>query len=135
MLLTCQPARQRIPESAMRADPSSEPITISNDPLPPAKRNTHNNMIAPRLLQHIRHQFGRDRRSALVFFVLPGIGKQREHRGDALRARDLAGVDHDAKLHQRGVDLPAPGVDNVHIVLAHGLDDPHVRLADAALGH
>ena len=44
-------------------------------------------------------------------------------------------MDHDADLHERGVDLPAARVDDVHIVFPHGLRDAHARLADAAFRH
>lgn len=91
-------------------------------------------MIAPTLLQHIRHQLRRNRRPTLILLVLPRIRKKRNDGRDPLRARDLARVYHDAKLHERRVDRPAAGVDDVHVVFANGLDDAHVRFADAAAG-
>ena len=89
-------------------------------------------MVAPGLLEHVGDELGRDRRAALVLLVLARVREEGHDGGDALRARDLARVDHDAQLHERRVDLAAAGVDDVHVVLAHGLADAHVRLADPA---
>ena len=90
-------------------------------------------MVAAGLLQHVRDELRGDGSAALVLLVLTGIGEQGDDRGNALRARDLAGVDHNAHLHERGVHLPAARVDDVHIVLPHGLLDVDVRFADSAL--
>ena len=90
-------------------------------------------MVTSRLLQHVRNELRSNRCAALVLLVLAGVGEQRHHRRDALRARDLAGVDHDAQFHERRVDLPAAGVDDVHIVFPHRLCYADVGLAYAAL--
>ena len=97
------------------------------------KRETHDDMVAAGLLQHVRDELRGDGSAALVLLVLTGIGEQGDDRGNALRARDLAGVDHNAHLHERGVHLPAARVDDVHIVLPHGLLDVDVCFADSAL--
>ena len=87
---------------------------------------THHNVVAARLLQHVGDQFGGDRRPTLVLFVLARIGEEGDDGRNPLRARDLAGVDHDAELHERSVDLPTAGVDDVDVILADGLGDAHV---------
>jgi hypothetical protein len=92
---------------------------------------THDEMVAPRLLQHVRHQFRRDRCTTLVLFVLSRVREQRNDSGNSLRARDLAGVDHDAQFHQGRIHFPASRVDDVHVVLAHRLSDANVRLPNA----
>ena len=90
-------------------------------------------MVAAGLLQHVRDELRGDGSAALVLLVLTGVGEQGDDRGNALRARDLAGVDHNAHLHERGVHLPAARVDDVHIVFPHRLCDVDVALANAAL--
>jgi hypothetical protein len=91
-------------------------------------------MVTPTLLDHIRHELGCNRRPALVLLVLPRIGEEGYHRGDPACARDLAGVDHDAELHERGVDGCLRGVaarvEDVHVVVPDGLGDPYIGLAD-----
>lgn len=96
---------------------------------------THDNMVAPGLLKHVGDEFGSDGCSTLVLLVLASVGKEGQDGCDPLRARDFAGVDHDAKLHERGVDLPAAGVDDVHVVFSHRLDDSDMALADPAFRH
>jgi hypothetical protein len=96
---------------------------------------THDDMITSRLLQHVRDELRRDRRAALVLLVLAGVWKEGHDGGDALRARDFAGVHHNAELHERRVDLATSRVDDVHVVLAHGFDDAHMALAYPALLH
>ena len=94
---------------------------------------TYNEMVATRFLQHVRHQFCRDRCATLVLLVLSRIREQWDDSGDSLRAGDLASVDHDAQLHQGRVHSSAPRIDDVHVVLADGLYDTNVRLANAVL--
>ena len=88
-------------------------------------------MVASRLLQHVCDEFGGDRRSTLVLFVLAGIGKEGDNCSNPFRARNFAGMDHDAELHERGVYLAAPGVYDIDVILADGLGDAHVRFANA----
>ena len=90
-------------------------------------------MVAARLLEHVRNEFCGDGSPALVLFVLAGVGKEGEDGGNAFCTCDFARVDHDADLHEGRVDLPAAGVDNVHIVFAHGLGDADNALANAIL--
>lgn len=92
-------------------------------------------MVTTRFLQHVRDKFGCYRCTAFVLLVLAGIGEERNDRCDALRTRDLARVYHDAQFHERRVDLAAAGVDNVHIVLPHGLCDADIGLTNTALGN
>lgn len=94
--------------------------------------STHDDMVAARLLEHVRDELRGDGCAALVLLVLARVREEREDGGDALRARDFAGMDHYADLHERGVDLAAPGVDDVHVVLAHGLDHADLGLPDPA---
>ena len=61
--------------------------------------------------------------------------RQRQDRGDALGTRDFAGVDHDTDLHEGGVYLAAPRVDDVDVVLTDGLGDADMALPQTALGH
>lgn len=92
---------------------------------------THHNVVASRLLEHVGDQFGGDRRPTLVFFVLARVREEGDDGGNPLRARNLAGVDHDAELHERRVDLATASVDDIHVILADRLCDAHVRLANA----
>lgn len=94
---------------------------------------THDNVVASRLLKHVGDQFGGDRRPTLVFLVLARIGEEGDDGGNSLRARDLAGVDHDTELHESGVDLAAASVDDIDVILADRLCDPHVGFANAGL--
>lgn len=102
------------------------------------KAVAHDDMVAPALLDHVRDELCGNRRAALVLLVLARVREEREHRRDAPRARDLARVDHDAELHERRVHRRLRGVaarvDDVHVVVPDGLDDPHRRLADRRLG-
>ena len=99
-----------------------------------AQSGTHDDMVAAGLLQHVRDQLRGDGCATLVLLVLAGIGEQGDDRGNALRTRDLARVYHNAHLHERGVHLPTPRVDDVHIVLPHGLFDVYVGFTNPALG-
>ena len=92
---------------------------------------THDNVVASRLLEHVGHQLCGYRRSTLVLFVLTCVGEERDDGGNSLCAGDLAGVDHDTELHQRGVDLAAAGVDDINVILADGLCDANVGFANA----
>ena len=92
-------------------------------------------MVAPGLLEHVGDELGRDRRAALVLLVLARVREEGHDGGDALRARDLARVDHDAQLHERRVDLAAAGVDDVHVVLAHRFAYAHRRLPYSITSH
>ena len=94
--------------------------------------DTHDDVIAARPLEHISHQFRCDRGATLVLLVLSGVREEGEDGGDALRAGNLAGMDHDTHFHERGVDGAAASIDDVHVVLAHRLDDPHMALANPA---
>lgn len=102
---------------------------------PVVTAQTHDNMIASALLNHIGDQLRRDGSTALVLPILPRIRIQRYDRRDPLRAGDLARVNHDAKLHQRGVDghlaigAGTARVDDVDVGLSDGFVDPDNGLA------
>lgn len=66
---------------------------------------------------------------------MAGVREEREDGGNALRARNFAGVDHNTDLHEGRVNLSAPSIDDVDIVLADRLDDADDALPDATLGH
>jgi hypothetical protein len=80
---------------------------------------THDEVVASRLLYHVRNQLCCDRRTTLVLFVLPCIREQWDDRGDSLRTGNLAGVDHYAEFHQGCIHCPASRVDDIHVVLTH----------------
>jgi len=44
-------------------------------------------------------------------------------------------MDHNAEFHQGCINVPAPGVDDIYIVFAHGFCDADVRLANTTLRH
>ena len=90
-------------------------------------------MVAARLLQHVCHELGSDGGPALVLLVLASVGEEGNHGRNTLRTGDLACVDHNAKLNERGVHLSAAGVDDVDVVLPHRLYDAHMTLADSTL--
>jgi hypothetical protein len=92
----------------------------------------HDDMVTTGRLEHVRDELRGDGRAALVLFVLAGIRKQWEYRSDALCARDLARVDHDAEFHEPGVNLATRGVDDIDVVVADlvslALDSPRFFL-------
>jgi hypothetical protein len=47
---------------------------------------THNNVVASRLLKHIRDEFGGNRRSTFILFVLARVGEEGNDGGDSLFA-------------------------------------------------
>jgi hypothetical protein len=89
-------------------------------------------MVAARVLEHIGDKLCGNRCAALVFLVLAGVREKRDDCGDALGTGDLAGVDHDAELHEGRVDLTTASVDDVHIVLAHGFWAVGMRMKRAS---
>ena len=92
-------------------------------------------MVTTCLLYHVRYEFRRDRRTALVLLVLPCVWEKREDGRDAFCTGNLASMDHDAELHERCIDCPAASIDDVNIILADALCDADTCLANAALGH
>lgn len=113
---------------------AQSPEVAEHDVTPSCNRTTatYDDMVTARLLDHICHKFCSDGRSALVLLILPRIGKEWDHRSDPLCARNLASMDHDTKLHKRSIYRATASVDDVHIVLAHGLLDPYLGLANPA---
>jgi len=128
--LTCQLARQRNPESAKRADPSSE-NTVRTSRL--TKVAAHNNMVAPSFLDHIRHQFCRDRCSTLVLLVLSRIWEQRNDCRNPLSARNLACMNHNAQFHERRVYCTTSSVDNIDVEFSHRFCDSDIGLSNTTL--
>ena len=90
---------------------------------------TYNYMVATAALEHISYKFCGNRRSTFVLLVLSRVGKQRKHGRNALCARNLARVDHYAKLHQGSVDLAKARVNDIDIVFTHRLCNAHRGLA------
>lgn len=99
----------------------------------PLSRSTYDDMVATSLLNHVRNEFSGNRRSALIFFVLTCVREERNDRCDALSARNFAGMDHDAELHESCVHCTTASVDDIDIVLSHRFGDPDVRFADTTL--
>lgn len=97
--------------------------------------DTYNDVITTCFLYHIRYEFRRDWGAALVLLVLSCIREKRDDGRYPFSTCNLAGMDHDAKLHEGCVDCPAASIDNVHIILANALCDADACLANAALGH
>lgn len=92
-------------------------------------------MVAARLLKHVRHQFRRDRRPALLFFVLSRVREQGQNRCDPFCACNFASVYHDTEFHKGRIDLATACIDNVDIVFAHRLDNANGCLANSTRGH
>lgn len=92
-------------------------------------------MIASSLLNHVRHELCGNGGSTLVLLILPRIWKKRYNGSDPLCTGNLAGVDHDAELHERSIDLTTTRIDDVNVVLSNRLRDAYIRLADAAFSH
>ena len=98
------------------------------------KEQTHNNMITPRLLNHIRHQLGRNRSSTFIFFILTCIWEERKNSCDPFRTCDFTCMNHNAQFHESGVDLTTTGIDDVYIVFSNGFDDSDTRFAYSGFG-
>ena len=92
-------------------------------------------MVTSCFLDHICYKFCCDRRSTLIFFILPRVREERNDRCDTFSARNLARMNHNAKLHQRSVDRPTPSVDNIHILFSYRLYNGHIRFANATSSH
>jgi hypothetical protein len=92
-------------------------------------------MVAARPLDHVGHEFRSDRGSALVLLVLSSIRKERDNSRYPLRARDLAGVYHDAELHQCSIDCSAAGGNDVHVVLSNRFANLDSGFTHSAPGH
>ena len=92
-------------------------------------------MVTPRLLQHVRHKFGRDGCTRLILLVLARVREEGDYCSDTPGTSDLACMNHNTELHERGIDLPAAGIDDVYVVLAHGLMDRDIRLANSTPAH
>lgn len=95
---------------------------------------THDDMIAPRLLQHVGDELSSDGGTALVLFVLSGVREKRHDGGDAFRARNFARMNHDTELHQSSVHHPTAGVDDVHVILADALCNVDLGFTNPTLG-
>ena len=95
------------------------------------KNSTHNDMVTSRFLNHIRHKFCCDRRSTFIFFILPSVREERNDRSNPFGARNLASMNHNAKLHQRSVNRPTPSVDNIYILFSYRFYNGHIRFANA----
>jgi hypothetical protein len=87
-------------------------------------------MIASRFLDHIRYQFRSDRRSTLVLLVLPSVWEQGDDCRNAFCARNFAGMDHDAKFHERRIHGTAPSIDDIDVEFSHRLCDSNIGFPD-----
>lgn len=92
-------------------------------------------MVTAAALKHIRHELRSYRGSTLVLLVLSCIWEKWQDGCDAFCACYLTCVDHDAELHQRGIDLAKASVDNVHVVFAYRLGDAYGGFAYAIPRH
>lgn len=92
-------------------------------------------MVAPGDDDHIRDELSGDGRTRLVFLVDACIRKTGYHRCNASGAGGLARRDEDEELHEVVVDVAATGLDDEHVLLAHGLADLHAGLAIRKLLH
>ena len=79
--------------------------------------------------EKIGDQLGGDRHPRLVFAILPGVAKERDHRRDALGARPPGRVHHDEQLHQVLVGRRAGRLDDENIATADVLVDLDEGLA------
>ena len=71
-----------------------------------ARMEVHSDdMIASSGLQHVGHQLGGDRSTALVFLVLARIGEVGNNGRDAAGGGSLASIDHDEEFHKSVVDV------------------------------
>eukprot|EP00760_Papus_ankaliazontas_P022860 PhM_4_TR19051/c0_g1_i1/m.3011 len=84
-------------------------------------------------LDELCHGAGADGHAGLHFAVLAAVGVVRHHGGDALRARQSCGVDHQKELHEGRVDLNVAvgtcALDNENVVAADVLVDLHIDLS------
>lgn len=62
-------------------------------------------MIASSGLQHVGHQLGGDRSTALVFLILARIGEVGNNGRNAAGGGSLASIDHDQEFHESVVDV------------------------------
>lgn len=62
-------------------------------------------MIAASSLEHVGHQLGGDRSTALVFLILARVGEVGDDGCDTASGGRLASVYHDEKLHEPVVDV------------------------------
>jgi len=85
--------------------------------------------VGSRQLEHVGDQAGRDGLARLRLAILPRVGEERHHRGDALRRGELRGLDHEEQLHQVLVDRPAAGLHEEDVCAADRLVVTAVRLA------
>jgi hypothetical protein len=88
-------------------------------------------VVASRLLKHVGDQFGGDRRPTLILLVLTRIGEEGDDGGNPFRAGNLTGVNHDTEFHECSVDLTATSVDDIDVILPHGLCDAHVGFTNS----
>ncbi|KAH3663667.1 hypothetical protein OGAPHI_005068 [Ogataea philodendri] len=81
-------------------------------------------VVAPGTGEHIGHQFGRNRRTALVLSVLSGVREVWQHSGDSSSRRRLTCVDHDQQLQDLVVDDARPYLHyDVDILISNRLTD------------
>ena len=79
--------------------------------------------------EQVGDELGGDRHARLVFAVLPGVTVERQHRGDARRARPPQSVHHDEQLHQIVVRRRRRRLNDEHVLAADVFLDFDERLA------
>ena len=82
-----------------------------------------------RRAEEVRDQLRRDRNARLIFAVLPGVTKKRNHRRDAIGAGAPRRIHHDEQLHQVLIGRRAGRLDNENIAAANVLVDLDVSFA------
>ena len=94
-----------------------------------------NDVIAPGDGKHVRNELGGDRCARLVLLVHARIGEAGDDGCDAPGGRALARGHEYEELHEVVVHVAAAGLDDVHVLVAHGLGDFHVDLSIRELLH
>ena len=92
-------------------------------------------MITTRFLYHVCHKLRSNWSPALILLVLPSIREKWNNSGDPLGAGNSAGVNHDAKFHESGVNGATSSVDDVYVVLPNRLCNGDICLPNAAASH
>jgi hypothetical protein len=85
--------------------------------------------VGARGLEQVGDQARRDGLATAVLLVLPGVGIERQDRGDALGATPLEGVDHQQLFHQPLVQRSWMGLQDEGIAATDGFVEADEDLA------